>query len=131
MTAATVFGWRASTVGLAAMAAMCSGDGLADMVGRRFGRGNAWGHNPAKSQIGSLAMGGGGFGVACLLTSYFHGLGYLEVGISSQKVAWVLMWGSWVAAAVESLVPVVIPVDDNLAVPIAAGTSVALALALG
>ena len=42
------FFWRNSPVGILALAILCSGDGLADIVGRRFGQSNRWEHNPAK-----------------------------------------------------------------------------------
>lgn len=38
------------------MSLMCGGDGLADLVGRRWGRSNPLPWNPAKSWAGSAAM---------------------------------------------------------------------------
>jgi len=35
---------------------MCGGDGLADIVGRRWGGNNRLPYNPTKSWAGSLAM---------------------------------------------------------------------------
>ena len=49
--------------GMVALAMMCGGDGLADIVGRRFGGSNPLPYNPSKSVAGSLAMLLGG---ACL-----------------------------------------------------------------
>jgi phytol kinase len=40
MVLATALCWRGSAVGFTALALMCGGDGLADVVGRRLGRGN-------------------------------------------------------------------------------------------
>ena len=54
--AATVVYWRVSPTGALAMSLMCGGDGLADVVGRRLGQGNALPWNPAKSWAGSAAM---------------------------------------------------------------------------
>ena len=56
LMAATTTYWRESPVGVVAMSLMCGGDGLADVVGRRLGRGNALPWNPAKSWAGSGAM---------------------------------------------------------------------------
>ena len=38
------------------MSLMCGGDGLADLVGRRWGRSNPLPWNPSKSWAGSTAM---------------------------------------------------------------------------
>ena len=54
--AATVVYWRDSPTGAVAMALMCGGDGLADVVGRRLGPANPLPWNPAKSWAGSAAM---------------------------------------------------------------------------
>jgi dolichol kinase len=61
--------WRESPVGVVAFSLMCGGDGLADIVGRRLGRGNPLPWNPGKSWAGSGAM---FFGPSCaaLLTVY-------------------------------------------------------------
>ncbi len=41
---------------MVAVCLMCGGDGLADIVGRRFGGGNKLPWNGTKSAAGSLAM---------------------------------------------------------------------------
>lgn len=56
LMAATVVYWRESPVGVVMMSLMCGGDGLADVVGRRLGKGNHLPWNPAKSWAGSAAM---------------------------------------------------------------------------
>ena len=55
MAAVTVTYWRESATGLLVIALMCGGDGLADIVGRRFGAAKLP-HNHNKSWAGSLAM---------------------------------------------------------------------------
>ena len=55
MTAVTVAFWRDSPVGMMVLSLMCGGDGLADIVGRRFGTAKLP-YNRAKSWAGSLAM---------------------------------------------------------------------------
>lgn len=55
LAAVTVTYWRESAAGLLVIALMCGGDGLADIVGRRFGAAKLP-HNHNKSWAGSLAM---------------------------------------------------------------------------
>ena len=56
----TILYWQRSPTGIVALMLMCGGDGLADILGRRFGSGKLpW--NPQKSWVGSLAMFLGGF----------------------------------------------------------------------
>ncbi len=55
VTAVTLLFWRESPVGLMVLCLMCGGDGLADVVGRRYGSARLpFNHN--KSWLGSLAM---------------------------------------------------------------------------
>jgi phytol kinase len=53
--------WRTSPIGIVAMAMMCGGDGFADIIGRKFGRGNALPWNAEKSWAGSAGFVAGGF----------------------------------------------------------------------
>lgn len=55
MTAVTVVFWRESPVGMMVLSLMCGGDGLADIIGRRYGTAKLP-FNKAKSWAGSLAM---------------------------------------------------------------------------
>ncbi|MGF1495626.1 MAG: diacylglycerol/polyprenol kinase family protein [Elainellaceae cyanobacterium] len=63
----TIIFWRHSPVGILALMMMCGGDGLADIVGRRFGT-HKLPLNPHKSWAGSAAM---------LLGSFLFGFGYV------------------------------------------------------
>ncbi len=45
---AAILFWRHSAVGVATIAFLCVGDGLAEMVGTRFGSGNPLPNNPRK-----------------------------------------------------------------------------------
>lgn len=51
----TLLFWRESPIGLLALCLMCGGDGLADIVGRRYGSAKLP-FNHSKSWVGSLAM---------------------------------------------------------------------------
>ena len=55
MTAVTAVFWRESPVGMMVLSLMCGGDGLADIVGRKFGAAKLP-FNKSKSWAGSLAM---------------------------------------------------------------------------
>jgi len=56
----TIIYWHRSPIGIVALMLMCGGDGLADIIGRRYGSGKLpW--NQQKSWVGSLAMLLGGF----------------------------------------------------------------------
>lgn len=54
LLAVTLLSWRESAVGVAAVALMSGGDGLADLVGRRFGAAKLP-YNKTKSWAGSTA----------------------------------------------------------------------------
>lgn len=56
LVAVTLIYWRESPVGFLVVALMCGGDGMADIVGRRFGRSAKLPHNNNKSWAGSTAM---------------------------------------------------------------------------
>lgn len=55
LLAVTLLFWRQSPIGITVVALMCGGDGLADLVGRRFGSAKLP-FNQNKSWAGSLAM---------------------------------------------------------------------------
>lgn len=56
----TVVYWRDSAVGIVALMLLCGGDGLADIVGKRFGKTSLpW--SPKKTLQGSMGMFFGGF----------------------------------------------------------------------
>ena len=117
MVVTTALFWRSSPSGVAALSLMCGGDGLADIVGRRLGKGNKLWFNENKSAAGSAAMFIGGFGLSMGLTALFHSLGYLEL------TAWAAAWRLAVVAAACTLVealPITRFVDDNISVPVLA-----------
>lgn len=71
----TIFFWYDSPTGIVALMLLCGGDGLADILGRRYGRSHIpW--NPRKSWIGSLAMFSGGFILSLAILAI-----YISVGI--------------------------------------------------
>ncbi|XP_047974359.1 probable phytol kinase 1, chloroplastic [Salvia hispanica] len=111
---AVVF-WRDSPVGMISLCMMCAGDGIADIMGRRFGS-TKLPYNPLKSWAGSISMFLFGFLVSICMLYYFSALGYVELD-------WMTTVGrvglvSLVATFVESL-PTNEIVDDNISVPLA------------
>lgn len=108
--------WRDSPVGVISLAMMCGGDGIADIMGRRFGRVKIP-YNEQKSWAGSISMFVFGFLTSIGMLSYFSGLGYFELEWmgTMERVALV----SLVATVVESLPTNGMMVDDNISVPLA------------
>lgn len=100
--ACTIAFWRTSPVGILSLMILCGGDGLADIVGRRWGRAKLPFH-PGKSWWGSVAMWGGGFGLALALLWLFSGLGLLEPPRHAAELAWKTALVALGAAVVESL----------------------------
>ncbi|KAH6804071.1 phytol kinase 1 VTE5 [Perilla frutescens var. frutescens] len=111
---AVVF-WRDSPVGMISLAMMCGGDGIADIMGRRFGSIKIP-YNPQKSWAGSISMFLFGFLVAISMLYYFSALGYIQ--LDWMKTAERVVLVSFVATFVESL-PLNGRVDDNISVPLA------------
>jgi dolichol kinase len=93
---------------------MCGGDGLADIIGRRFGQTNPLPWNPEKSWAGTSAMFVFGLSMALCLLWYFSVLGYQNLEFSTS--VGVLIVIAFVATVIESL-PINKVLDDNLSVP--------------
>ncbi|KAJ8449929.1 hypothetical protein Cgig2_029291 [Carnegiea gigantea] len=111
---AVVF-WRESPIGVISLSMMCGGDGIADIMGRKFGH-IKLPYNQDKSWAGSISMFAFGFLISIGMLYYFSALGYFKLDwvVAMKKVALV----SLVATAIESL-PITKLIDDNIAVPIA------------
>ncbi|KAK7279520.1 hypothetical protein RJT34_24573 [Clitoria ternatea] len=114
MLCALVF-WRESPIGVVSLAMMCGGDGIADIIGRRYGSMKIP-YNPKKSFAGSISMLVFGFLVSIGMLYYYSILGHVQLdwGNTVPRVAFV----SLVATLVESL-PITEVVDDNISVPLA------------
>ncbi|KAK4800107.1 hypothetical protein SAY86_025472 [Trapa natans] len=109
----SVIFWRDSPTGIISVAMMCGGDGIADIIGRRFGA-QKLPYNQHKSWAGSCSMFLFGFLVSIGMLYYFSSLGYFQLDLTEtvQRVALV----SLVATVVESLPTEVM--DDNISVPL-------------
>jgi dolichol kinase len=116
LTLVTLLLWRHNLTSIAITSVMCAGDGLADIVGRRFGQSPAsklpW--SRSKSVPGSAAMFVGGFAMAAALTAYF---GYFGLVTYDEQTLATMALISLAATALESLDEFV-QLDDNLSVPL-------------
>jgi len=119
--ACTLLFWRTSPVGVLALMLMCGGDGLADLVGRRWGTARLP-FSPRKSWIGSAAMLIGGFAFGFGFVALFGVIGNLQPPLDLTRAASRSALICLAATAVEALP---FPDVDNLTI---AGTAVALGL---
>ena len=109
----TLLFWRDSPIGIIALMLMCGGDGIADVVGRRFPSPKLpWGRE--KSWIGSLGVLIGGFILAAFILWVYGSAGVFPAPFKGYLLPLILL--SLTAAAVESL-----PFRDvdNFTVPLA------------
>jgi phytol kinase len=100
--ACTIGFWRSSPVGILALMMMCGGDGLADIVGRRWGV-HKLPFNADKSWAGSAAMFLGSFLFAVGFLSLFNTLDLLQ-----PQLDWIVAVGrvgaiAFLATLVEAL----------------------------
>jgi phytol kinase len=117
----TLLGFRSSPVGVVAVCQMAAGDGLADIVGRRFGS-VKWPFSTSKSYAGSAAFVVGAFAVSTGVLSLLSATGCMSLDVAAYLPQ--LLAISVVCAAVE-LVPIS---DDNITVPVSAAVLAALLL---
>ncbi|MGK7891350.1 MAG: diacylglycerol/polyprenol kinase family protein [Leptolyngbyaceae cyanobacterium] len=119
----TVIFWRSSPVGILALMILCGGDGLADIIGRRWGT-RKLPFSPDKSWLGSTAMFLGSVGLGLGFLSLFNQWGYfqpeLRVDLMAIKVGAIAL-----AATIVETFP--IADIDNLTITI---TAVGLGLIL-
>ncbi|MEM7344683.1 MAG: hypothetical protein AAF485_10600, partial [Chloroflexota bacterium] len=108
--------WIHSPVGILALMLMCGGDGLADVIGRRWGHAKLpWA--PDKSWVGSAAMFGGSFIFAYGFIILFDNLGHFEPSLTAAGSALAIALIAFVATLVESLP---FPDIDNITITIVA-----------
>ena len=113
--------WTESPHGIIAMSTLAAGDGMADIIGRRYGTTNPWPYNTKKSIVGSLA-----FVLASSITSLSlilwiqttnSGLLTLSSHYTTTEIATNIVFISIIAAIVETIPWLG---DDNYTVPISA-----------
>eukprot|EP00879_Flechtneria_rotunda_P012203 GHRR01012744.1.p1 GENE.GHRR01012744.1~~GHRR01012744.1.p1 ORF type:complete len:223 (+),score=75.04 GHRR01012744.1:674-1342(+) len=140
----TVIAWRNNPPAAAGLAALCAGDGLADVLGRRWGnRGPLAGtlpHNRDKTWVGTATCFLAGFAATAAYVLLFNYLGYYNHFCSSQGPHWScakagkqhlaigpILLGSAVSAGAAALVETM-PGHDNLTVPAVAAAAIWLLL---
>ncbi|KAK4417905.1 putative phytol kinase, chloroplastic [Sesamum alatum] len=114
ITLANAIYWRTSPIAVAAVCNLCAGDGMADIVGRRFGS-QKLPYNQNKSVVGSITMACAGFLASVGYMFYFSSFGYIQ---ESTNMVLGFLIVSIAAALVESH-PLSTELDDNLTVPLA------------
>ncbi|KAI3908533.1 hypothetical protein MKX01_009335 [Papaver californicum] len=107
--------WRTSPIAIAIICNLCAGDGLADIMGRRFGK-KKLPHNRNKSYAGSIAMVIAGFLASVGYMRYFSQFGFIK---ESPGLVLGFLIVSIATTLVESL-PISTEIDDNLTVPLMA-----------
>ncbi|MBL8057123.1 MAG: phosphatidate cytidylyltransferase [Anaerolineales bacterium] len=97
----TLIFWRHSPVGILALMLMCGGDGLADIVGRRWGAAKLP-FSAEKSWAGSAAMGAGSFAFAFGFLMLFNAFGNftpaLDLGAAAGAVGVIALAATLVEA---------------------------------
>jgi phytol kinase len=96
----TILFWKDSPVGMTALMIMCGGDGIADLVGRRFDSYKIP-YSPEKSIAGSLSVFFGGWLLSAFILAVYTGAGVLIGPFSAYLLPLTII--AIVSAAVESL----------------------------
>jgi phytol kinase len=112
--AVTLFFWTSSPVGVILLMLLCGGDGLADVIGRRFGRAKLPGQRD-KSWAGSAGFFLGGLMFSLAFLAYFNTVGFLQLDLTAALTP--LFITTLAATVVEAYTPADL---DNLTVPAAA-----------
>lgn len=110
----TVFLWYDTPLGIIALMLMCGGDGLAEILGTRYGRSHIpW--NPEKTWIGSLGMFIGGFLLSTATLAIYDAFNIYSYALLTMIPAVALI--AFVGTIVETL-----PLKDidNITVTLAA-----------
>ncbi len=81
-TALTIIYWKDSPIGIIALMILCGGDGLADLIGRRWER-NKLRWNKEKSWMGSLAMFVGGWSFSLFVLAVYNWIGVFPYALNT------------------------------------------------
>ncbi len=107
--------WRSTFPGVVAMTTMAAGDGMADVIGRRYGKNSfKWPFGDGqKSLVGTLAFSVFAFGLTLGICSWLIAMGALPSSLMFSELARRIFAISCICALVE-----VLPFgDDNYTVP--------------
>ena len=118
--------WRTSPIGIVALSTMAAGDGMADLIGRKFGRNNKWWFSDSKSIAGTAAFAVFSAATSFGLIQWLMATDCLTLSSSLTTMDVLLrVIGISVASSLIELVPIG---DDNITVPLTAGILTALLL---
>lgn len=110
----TLLFWLDTPVGIVVLAILCAGDGMADIIGRRFGRARLP-INPRKSWAGSVAMAVAGFVAAWGYVALFTQWGVFSASLAAAIVPLILI------SLTATLIEAVSGADmDNVTITVAA-----------
>ncbi len=98
----TLLFWRTTPTGILALMLMCGGDGLAEVIGRKWGKAKLP-FNSHKTWLGSAAMLLGGFSFAYLFLWLFTVLGQFSPPLAMEGLWWRLGLIACAATIVEAL----------------------------
>jgi phytol kinase len=110
----TLIYWKESPIGMIALMAMCGGDGLAEVIGKRFGK-KALPWSDRKSWAGLAAMFGGGWLLALLILWI-----YLSVGVFQGSLFGYLPKVTLIALAATAVESFPLEDIDNITIPVVA-----------
>jgi phytol kinase len=96
----TIVFWKDSPIGMTALMIMCGGDGVADLVGRRFNS-SKLPHSPNKTVAGSLGVFFGGWLLSAFILAVYVGVGSLMGSFVSYLIPLTII--ALVSMLVESL----------------------------
>ena len=111
----TILFWRSSPIGIVALMSLCGGDGLADIIGKQYGKNNHLPWSSKKTWAGSLGMLIGGWTFSAAVLGIYIACGYYTLPLSHYLLGISII--AVLVTAVESL-----PFDDidNITVTLAA-----------
>lgn len=110
----TLLFWLDSPIGIVVLVILCAGDGMADIIGRRFG-GARLPFNTRKSWAGSIAMAVAGFAVAWGYLALFTQWGVFQMSLTAALAPLALI------SLAATLIEAVSGADmDNVTITVAA-----------
>jgi phytol kinase len=111
----TIVFWRNTPTGIVALMCLCGGDGLADIIGKRYGARSRLAWSKKKSWIGSLGMLVGGWFFSTVIVGIYTVAGYFSGSLGHYLIGITII--SLAATIIESL-----PLADvdNITVPLVA-----------
>jgi phytol kinase len=96
----TILFWKDSPVGMTALMIMCGGDGIADLIGRRYNS-DRIPYSPDKSIAGSLGVFIGGWLLSASILAAYIGAGVFAGPFTSYLLPLIII--AFASAMVESL----------------------------